>query len=310
MNSTNSYKKAKIITQTSFSSKLYKIWENVPLFIKFFLITSFSLYTLNIIFNFVPLTLSNIPLYTIYHFQIYRLITTVFMTTSIFQIILGLLCWIKSASSLEYSLGTIKYIFIFITNSIFIQILYCFICFILSLFINNFDFLSGKIQNNNINNSSIWGTIMCEMTLLCMNNSDISTKLLFFPCTVKAKAYPLLLFLLNTVFNFFRVDLEVICGFLYGLLYYFILKNYLLISDTFILKIEQLRCMKWVTNSKGFIGINRINNSIPVPITNTNASQIYSSNKGGYKIIGKKNKDKEEENNMKVSYTDIEILDN
>ena len=310
MNSTDSYKKTKIITQSTFRTQIYQIWESAPLFIKFYLITTFSLYILNIIFNCVPLSLSNIPLYTIYHFQIYRLITTVFMTTSIFQIILGLLCWIKSASSLEYSLGTIKYVFIFVINTIFIQILYCFLSFIFSLFINSIDFLSGKIQYNSTNNSSIWGTIMCEMTLLCISNPEISTKLLFFPCTVKAKAYPLLLFILNTIFNFFRIDLEVICGFLYGILYYYILRNYLLIPDTFIVKIEELRCLKWLINSKSFIGINRINNCIPVPITNTNASQVYSSNKGGYVILGKKNKDKEEENNQKASYTDIEILDN
>ena len=310
MNSTAVYKKSKILNQTTFSSQLRQIWEKAPLFIKFFLITTFSLYILNVIFTCVPLALSNIPLYTVYHFHIYRLISTVFMTTSIFQIILGLLCWIKSASSLEFSLGTVKYVFIFITNSFFIQILYCFLSFIFSLFISSPDFLSGKIQNDGIKNSSLWGTIMCEMTLLCMSNPESPTTLLFFPCKVKAKAYPLLLFILNTIFNFFRVDLEVICGFIYGILYYFILRNYLLISDTFVVKIEELRCMKWIVNSKGFVGINRVNNSIPVSITNTNASQIYTSNKGGYVILGKKNKDKEEGSSGKAPYTDIEIMDN
>ena len=99
--------------------RIIKIWNNIPLFIKFFLIMTFIFYFLNLFTNNIAFFLSNIPYYTITKYQFWRLITTIFISTNFFKIIIGLICWVKYASSLETSMGTIKYMTIFILNTFF-----------------------------------------------------------------------------------------------------------------------------------------------------------------------------------------------
>ena len=106
--------------------KLGKIWLNIPLFIKCFFIITIVLYILNLKLTFISYFLINVPSYTILKFQIWRLITSVFITTNIFQIILAFFVWVKYASLLETSLGTIKYTLIFLLNTIiFLLNFYC-----------------------------------------------------------------------------------------------------------------------------------------------------------------------------------------
>ena len=110
----------------SLYERIKKIWNNIPLFIKFYLIMTFIFYFLNLLTNNFAFYLADIPYYTITKFQLWRLITTIFISTNLFKIIIGLICWVKYASSLETSIGTIKYSTIFFLNTFFIQIIFCF----------------------------------------------------------------------------------------------------------------------------------------------------------------------------------------
>ena len=101
--------------------KLSKIWYNIPLFIKCYFIITIVLYILNLKLTFISYFFINVPSYTILKFQIWRLITSVFITTNIFQIILAFFVWVKYASLLETSLGTIKYTLIFLLNTFWIK---------------------------------------------------------------------------------------------------------------------------------------------------------------------------------------------
>ena len=98
------------------NDRIMNIYNSIPLFVFCTICVSFYL--------------SNLALYTIFHFQIWRLITTSFMTTSVLNILFAMISWVKDASSLENKLGTIKYMLIFFMNSFFIQIIYCLILLI------------------------------------------------------------------------------------------------------------------------------------------------------------------------------------
>ncbi len=97
------------------------------------------------------------------------------------------------------------------------------------MIMNDQKFLSSKINDKVVENSGMWSNIMCEMTLLCLSNPESPMKLLLFPYNVKAKFYPLLLFVLFTLTNKLRIDLEVISGIIYGLFYYRVLKGGMLL---------------------------------------------------------------------------------
>ena len=241
--------------------------------------------------------LVNIPSYTIFHFQIWRLLTSVFITTNIFQIILAFFVWIKYASLLETSLGTIKYTLIFFLNAICIQIINIVIISLFSLINSNIFTPEMKTRNN----SGLWGIVMCEMTLLCVSNPESPMKLLLLPFTVKAKIYPIILILLFAVVNL-DIDIEVISGIIYGLIYYYFLKSKLQISDSFVQKLETYPIFKNMLNIKGFISVTHISSGLPVSITkisNIDNEQEKEKLKGkGVIVAGTLDKNVEEESKI------------
>ena len=93
------------------------------------------------------------------------------------------------------------------------------------------------------------------MTLLCMSNQENPIKFLFFPCELKAKYYPFILFVIFTLLNGFKIDFQVICGVIYGVVYHYFLKNKLLFSDELGKKLENLFCFKGLRKFYGFISL-------------------------------------------------------
>ena len=278
-----------------FKIKLGRIWLNIPLFIKCYFIITIILYLLSLPIKVIPFYLINNPSYTILHFQLWRLITSVFITTNIFQIILAFFVWVKYASLLEISLGTIKYTLIFFINSICIQLINIIIIFISSL-------INKKIFNTDLKgkrNSGLWGIVMCEMTLLCVSNPESPMKLLLFPFTVKAKIYPIILVLMFVLSNYLEVDVEIISGIIYGLVYFYFLKSKLQISDSFVQELETSVLFKWMGNIKGFISVTHISNGLPISITKVSTvdnEQEKEKLKGkGVVVAGSLDINKEEE---------------
>ena len=279
-----------------FKLKLGRIWANIPLFVKFYFIVTTILYLLNLPIKFISYSLINIPSYTILHFQLWRLLTSVFITTNIFQIILAFFVWVKNASLLETSLGTIKYSLIFFVNAICIQLINTIIISIVSLINNNI--FNPEIKSKK--NSGIWGIVMCEMTLLCISNPESPMKLLLLPFTVKAKIYPIILVILFFISNYLEIDVEIISGIIYGVIYFFLLKTKLQISDSFVQKLESNSLFKKMSGIKGFISVNYISSGgLPISITKVSTvdnEQEKEKLKGkGVKVAGTLDNIKEEE---------------
>ena len=261
--------------------KLGKLWYNIPIFIKYYFIITIILYILNLKLKCISFYLINVPAYTVFHFQIWRLLTSVFITTNIFQIIMAFFLYLKYASLLEISLGTIKYTLIFFINAIFIQIINIFIFSFFSL-INNKNFNSDKKAKNN---SGLWGMVMCEMTLLCFSNPESPMKLFLLPFTVKAKIYPIILVIIFLLLNYLELDIEIISGVIYGLIYFYFLKSKLQISDSFVQKLETKSIFKSMSNIKGFISVTHISNGMPISIAKV--SIVVDSEQEKEKLKGK-----------------------
>ena len=243
--------------------KIGKIFSNIPLFIKCYFIITIVFYILNLKLTFISYYLINVPAFTILRFQIWRLITSVFITTNILQIILAFFVWVKYASLLETSLGTIKYTLIFLVNTFCIQVLNLIIYPFFSLVYKK----SFNSEIKSKKNSGLWGIVMCEMTLLCVSNPESPMKLLLIPYTVKAKIYPIILVLMFILVNYLEIDVEVISGVIYGFIYFYYLKTKLQISDTFVQKLETNNGFKWLSNFKGFISVTHISSGMPISIT-------------------------------------------
>ena len=274
--------------------KIGKIFSNIPLFIKCYFIITTVFYILNLKLTFISYYLINVPAFTILRFQIWRLITSVFITTNILQIILAFFVWVKYASLLETSLGTIKYTLIFLVNTFCIQVLNLIIYPFFSLVYKK----SFNSEIKSKKNSGLWGIVMCEMTLLCVSNPESPMKLLLIPYTVKAKIYPIILVLMFILVNYLEIDVEVISGVIYGFIYFYYLKTKLQISDTFVQKLETNNGFKWLNNFKGFISVTHISSGMPISITKVSSIDNEQEKlKGkGVVVAGSVYAKKEEEN--------------
>ena len=263
-----------------------RLWNLIPFFIKFMSFTTLIFYILNLFFKDISFFLSDVPLYTVYHFQFWRLFTSFLITTNFFNVILGLIFWTREGSSMEARIGSLKYIIIFLRNNFFIQILYSILILIISLIIRNKNFMGNKIIYKNediysVKNCGFWPVIMCELTLLCLSNPYTKVKFLFIPINFDAKYYPFIWYIFFCLVNTknYNNDIEVIVGIFFAFIYQKYLKNFLNISDEFIDKIEKNLCFKFIMNINGFVSIKKINAKYDVEKSKRKDIQVLNLNK-------------------------------
>ena len=283
-------------------SQIIELISNIPFFVRLVIITNVILIIANIFLPHVSFYLSNIPALTIKQYQLWRLITTSFITTNLINMILGFIVWTKDAISLEKTLGTIRYIFIFILNSIFINLISCFLAFLFSS--ENFQILHYSYVHK-VNNSGIWPIIICETTLLCLNNPDSKIKLLFVPSPVRAKYYPFIIIILLTLINNFRINFGIVSGFFYGIIYYFLLQNKFSISEGVTKKLEKSCLFRCLIGLNGFMILHQLNHAMNSG--NVNISNSFES----IDIPGRKNSNSDDymEVNDQNNSHNVESLD-
>ena len=118
--------------------------DNLPFFIKWFMIITLFFFLLNFFTVYIAFYLANIPYYTIYQCQFWRLITTAFITTGLINLIFSLLIFYRYSINTEKDIGTIKYMLNFFRNCLFIKIIYSLISLLISLIIRNSILLKMK----------------------------------------------------------------------------------------------------------------------------------------------------------------------
>ena len=121
------------------------------------------------------------------------------------------------------------------------------------------------------------------MTLLCFNNPESNMKCIFRPCLIKAKYYPLFILCVYTVINL-GIDFEILSGFLYGYIYFYLLQSRIKFSDEFIRKLENCFCFKIITRLSSFISVDNAgvntNNSVSITDSNYDNSVLKNSFSG------------------------------
>lgn len=269
---------------------LNSIINKMPFFVKIIVYSTLLFFIISLFTQYVAFYLVNIPYYTIFYFQIWRLFTTAFITTGILSILFSLIFWYRDAVKKEQDIGTVKYILHFFMMCFFIQVLYCLITIIIYFIIQNQMVLKMKITMSGIRNEGLWPILMCDLTLLCLSNPEQDMRFFFFPCIIKAKYYPLVLFAIFTVLSGFNIDFEILCGIGFGFIYHYYLKNKLEISNSFALKVENSFLCRWMANKNGFISINHTGSTeIPINlenISNSTPTRSFSAFQGKGVAVG------------------------
>ena len=285
---------------------LNSIIDNMPLFIRIVVFSTLIFYIINLFTPYPAFYLANIPYFTIFYLQIWRLFTTPFITTGLISIIFSLLFWYRHAIQLEREKGTVKYMLNFFMNSCFIQIMYCILLLVISLVIQNNMMMKMKLTMIGVRNEGLWPILMCDLTLMCLSNPEANMRFFFFPCIIKAKYYPLVLFGIFTLLSNFNINFEILCAIAFGFLYHYYLQYKIEITNSFALRVENSFLCKWMKNKKGFIGLNNTGSpDIPVNIeqvTNITPSTSFSAFKGKGVAVGASDTQTKREN---VDYANL-----
>ena len=259
------------------------LFDSLPFFVKWVIILNILFCILNLFTRYISFYLADIPYFTIFYGQIWRLFTTAFITTGLFSLIFGIYIFNKYSNQREKDIGTVKYALYFFRNCFFIQVIYCIIFFIISLIINNFNLLKLKMFGGSIRNEGLWPILILEITLICLENPEREMTFFLIPCPIKAKFYPLALLCIFTLLNNFVIDFELLSAIAFGFLCHYYIKDKIEISNTFALKMENSFLFKWMKNKNGFVSITnpRSNSEIPANlevINNRNNNMISNSN--------------------------------
>jgi membrane associated rhomboid family serine protease len=186
------------------------LFDSLPFFVKWVIILNILFCILNLFTRYISFYLADIPYFTIFYGQIWRLFTTAFITTGLFSLIFGIYIFNKYSNQREKDIGTVKYALYFFRNCFFIQVIYCIIFFIISLIINNFNLLKLKMFGGSIRNEGLWPILILEITLICLENPEREMTFFLIPCPIKAKFYPLALLCIFTLLNNFVIDFELL----------------------------------------------------------------------------------------------------
>ena len=257
-------------------------YDSLPFFVRWVIILNILFFIINLFTPYISFYLADIPYYTIFYGQIWRLFTTSFITTGIFSLILGIYIFNKYANQREKDIGTVKYLLYFFRNCFFIQAIYCVVFLIFSLIIRNYNILKLKIMRGSVSNEGLWPILIFEITSMCLENPEREMTLFLFPCPIKAKYYPLALICLLTILSGFNINFELLSAIAFGFLCHYYIKNKIEISNIFAIKMEKSFLFKWMKNKNGFVSITNPN-SVEIPanlnvIHNRNENSITNSN--------------------------------
>jgi membrane associated rhomboid family serine protease len=256
-------------SQGSAGDRIKASWAAIPIFVKIVVTLTVGFYILSWPFeNFINIFV-NIPAYTILKLNIWRAITSVFVTLNLLNIIFAFISWIPDAIRLENTIGTAKYAMNFMINATLINIFYIVLMFIFAPL-----FGKGALMAKS---AGLWPLIMAEITLLCLANPENPVALFFLPCQFAAKYYPWALLGLFTVMNAQSFQFDLLCGILYGYLYFYYLRNYLSFSNETISNWEQKFIFRHMKKFNGFIPLTQTSTNSAFTVIAPSAQQSASN---------------------------------
>uniref|UniRef100_A0A7S4AWQ4 Peptidase S54 rhomboid domain-containing protein n=1 Tax=Pseudo-nitzschia australis TaxID=44445 RepID=A0A7S4AWQ4_9STRA len=183
-------------------------------------------YVINIFFD-LNLGLGNIPFFTVYKFEIYRIFTSFFVCSGFFSLIFSYISFVPTGKRLEYSMGSAEFACLFLTIGVITNVAYIGLAFLL-------DTLLGGQHWLVVPSSGLWNVLFGVISMECTKAPRGSERKVFL-FTVPALYYPLALWGLFSFLGGFSITHLISIGIGYGFGY-----GYL---ECF--RISTSRCQSW-----------------------------------------------------------------
>jgi membrane associated rhomboid family serine protease len=152
----------------------------------------------------LEMALSNNLRYTVYKFEIYRLLTSALLSGGLINLIFGLMAMSQLGSALEYQSGSARFLALMGTLALCGNLAFLTVVFLLSVL--------GQPDAEFMSASGFWNVLMPLMAVQCMATPDQPRKLFFFPCEIASKFYPLALFAILSLMSGLRLDMALGLG--------------------------------------------------------------------------------------------------
>jgi len=154
--------------------------------------------------------LANIPVFTIFKFQLYRIVTSPLICTDILSLFFAFMGFMNHGVKLEQSMGSSLFAVLFFTLTILTNVLFLIISVLLWGLTNSESYLAGA-------SLGIWTVLLGIIAVECAEAPPETKRRLFF-LEVPALYYPLVLLALFSIFAGVRLAycLGVAVGYAYG----------------------------------------------------------------------------------------------
>lgn len=183
-------------------------------------------YFVNIFFD-LRLGLGNIPVFTVYKFEFYRIFTSLFICTGFISLVLAYFSFLPTGKRLEYSMGSTEFACILLTIGVMTNIIYVCLTFVLDYFLGSRYWLA-------IPSYGLWNVMFGVISMECRKAPQNSARK-FFIWTIPTLYFPMALLILFSFLGGFSFAhlISVILGYGFG---YGYLDNF---------RISATRCKFW-----------------------------------------------------------------
>lgn len=183
--------------------------RDTPLVTRYTLTTLFLSYVLSFFFD-PTFALANIPRFTIFNFEIYRVVFSPLVCTNILSLLFAYISFLDNGKRLEHSMGSTAFAWLMLSLAFYTNISFLLICFLLYGLVGEEGFL-------HMNSYGIWIILLALIAIECCKAPQGSQRRLFF-FTVPTLYYPLALFALFSLFGGFHLAylLSIGVGYAYG----------------------------------------------------------------------------------------------
>lgn len=211
----------------------------------------------SLLFSLNDLVLGNIPFFTLWKFELYRIILSPLVGNSFFTIILAAMFFPVMGGRFENTMGSSSFLFMMTTLSILTNVLFCALTVLLSVI--------GTPEAVLWSCSGFWAILFALITIECMQNPDQPRRILFIPVDIPSKYYPLILYAFISLvsFNFsLGFALAIVVGYLHSKGYLDKLK----MSSVYLQSLESGGLFHALSRNRGWVLAGTLGHDAYIPV--------------------------------------------
>jgi len=159
--------------------------ERTPYVTRTSLIAMAICYLVSFFFN-AEVTLGNVPFFTVFSFEIYRVVTAPFVGNSFLTLVMVVLFYPAMGTKMEASVGSAAFLYLMAAMTVVINIVFLAVCFLL--------YAVGMVEALFYSCSSFWLVLFALIVIECMQAPEQPRRIFMLPMDIPSKYFPLLMY--------------------------------------------------------------------------------------------------------------------